>query len=76
MSTPFNLETGLLIALGSFLFGAGGFYMLGLFNSKKLDKISEDMTCIKNDINFIKIEQAKTDQRLLNIERQNEKHYK
>ena len=60
MEAQINLELGIQLTLATMIFGAGGFYAMGLFNGKKLDKVLDDVSNIKNDIGQIKLE-MKTD---------------
>lgn len=70
MAVSFSFELGVIITLATIVFSAGSFYMMGLFNSKKIDKIFDDVTMIKTDVTQLKIEFGKVEQRLSFVERQ------
>ena len=49
-------ELGVYITLLTIVFSAGGFYMMGLFNGKKVDRLSDDVTDIKKTVNQLNID--------------------
>ena len=75
MSTSFTFEVGVLITLATIVFSAGSFYMMGVFNGKKLDKVLGDIESVKDSVHQIKNDMVRIDERMKTLERQaNEKN--
>ena len=76
MTTQFSIQIGLLIALISSGFSVGVFYAFSIANGKKIDRLLEDVSeniletgKIQTDVNTIKNDIGKIEQRLLFVER-------
>lgn len=79
-TTNITFQLGVLMALGTIVFSAGTFYMMGLFNNKKLDKMGDQLSNLVDSISKIndkvtnvQINQARTDEKLISLERQYER---
>lgn len=76
MEATFNLQLGVIITMSSIIFSAGTFYMMGLFNNKKIDKMADQLSNVDEKINKlndkltnVQINQARSDEKLSSMEK-------
>ena len=58
MSTTINLETGIILAVLTIVFSAGGFYFMGIISFKKMGEISDKLSNVEKNIGDIKTDIA------------------